>query len=158
MAKNILVPIDFSTPSLNTLKIALEENKNEELNLWLIYAHNLSSSITELLFYSQKKIIQSLMNSDFEDAFNILKNTFESSIKSIHIELFHGSNANAFTNYALAKKIDLVYFPKNYTLKLGKNGFNPILLIKKSSVSYKAVSWPSDNNDNDNNSINQLFI
>jgi hypothetical protein len=158
MAKNILIPIDFSTQSLNTLKIALQENKNEEFIVWLIYAQNLSSSISELLFHSPKKIIKSLMNSEFEDALNILKNTYESSLKSIHIELFHGSNTSAFTNFASAKKIDLIYLPKNYPLKLGKNGFNPIKLITNSKIPFKEVTWTLDQNNSDSNTINQLFI
>lgn len=158
MVKNILIPIDFSTQSLNTLKIALREHKGQNLNVWLIYAHNLSTSITELLFYSPKKILQSLINSEFEDALQILKNSHESNLKSIHIELFHGSNTQAFANFAHSKNIDVVYIPKSYRLKSGKHGFDPIKIITNSKISYKEVSWTSDQNDSNSNTINHLFI
>ncbi|HQA59356.1 MAG TPA: hypothetical protein PK033_15990, partial [Acetivibrio sp.] len=74
--KNILIPIDFTIESLNTLKFALEENKNEQLTVVLMYATHLSDSITELLFYSQYKIIQKLINQPFKDAINIINNTY----------------------------------------------------------------------------------
>lgn len=53
--KNILIPIDFTIESLNTLKFALEENKNEQLTVVLMYATHLSDSITELLFIHNTK-------------------------------------------------------------------------------------------------------
>ncbi len=158
MAINILIPIDFSVESLNTLKIVLEEHKNEQVHVVLIYAQNLSSSITELLFHSSRKTIQSLRNKDFDDALNILKNSYVSSLKSFHIDLFHGSNVQAFTNFARANKIDMIYIPQHYRLQLNKNGFDPLPLIKKATIPFKEVNWKTDQNSSDNNAINKLFI
>lgn len=158
MAKNILVPIDFNVASLNTLKIALDTHKNEEINVLLIYAYNLSNSITELLFQSPRKIIQSLTNNEFEDALSILKNSYESNLKALKIELFYGSNAQAISNFSITKKIDLIYIPQRYRLVLKKNGFNPLPLIKNSKIPFKEVSWDADQNTSDTNTINQLFI
>ena len=158
MAISILIPIDFSVESLNTLKIALDKHKNESVHVIMIYAQNLSSSITELLFQSSRKIIQSLRNKDFDDALNILKNSYESSLQSLQIELFHGSNVQALNNFVAAKKIDIIYIPQHYRLQLLKSGFNPLPLIKNANIPFQEVSWKSDDNASNNNAINQLFI
>lgn len=158
MAKNILIPIDFNVASLNTLKIALDTHKDEEINVLLIYALNLSNSITELLFQSPRKIIQSLTNSNFEDGISILKNSYESNLKTLKIELFYGSNVQAISNFSAARKIELICIPQHYRLQLKKNGFNPLPLIKNSKIPFKEVSWVADQNSSDDNTINQLFI
>jgi hypothetical protein len=145
MGKKILIPIDFRIESLNTLKYALEERKQEKSSVILMYSTFNSDSITELLFYNPAKIIQALVSSHFNDGINIIKNTYESSLHSLTIELFHGLNRNAFLNFYEAHGIDLVYLPKDYCLKPNKNGFDPIPLIKKSKVQYREVAWISDN-------------
>lgn len=157
MAINILIPIDFSVESLNTLKIALEEHKNEQVKVTLIFTQHLSTSITDLLFHSKSKIIKSLAEKDFMDALNILKNTYESSLKDVKIELFHGSTANALNNFASAKNIDFIYIPQTYSFKLKNNAFDPLPLIKTSKLPFKEVTWTSDQRSADNNSINLLF-
>jgi hypothetical protein len=116
-----------------------------------------SDSITELLFYNPVKIVEALVSANFNDAINIIKNTYETSIHSFKIELFHGLNVNAFLNFYEAHGIDLVYLPKDYYLKPHKNGFDPIPLIKKSKVQYREVNWTNEYNLTDNDDLNQLF-
>jgi hypothetical protein len=157
MDKKILIPIDFKIESLNTLKYSLEERKHEKSSFILMYSAYNSDSITELLFYNPGKIIESLASSNFIDAINIIKNTYESSLHSFKIELFHGINKNAFLNFYHAHGIDLVYLPKEYCLKPYKNGFDPIPLIKKSKVEYREVAWTNDHNLTDKDDLNQLF-
>ncbi|MES2616985.1 MAG: hypothetical protein V4613_03850 [Bacteroidota bacterium] len=157
MAKTILIPIDFSIESLNTLKLALEQNKHEPLNVVLMYAETLSSSITELLFYSPGKTIQSLTSLQFNDAITIIKNTYESTLQLIRIELFHGFTKSALANFYEANKIDLVYLPMHYRLSIKKNAFDPIPLIKKSHIPYHEVSWNSNTRATNEDELNQLF-
>jgi hypothetical protein len=157
MGKKILIPIDFRIESLNTLKYALEERKQEKSSVILMYSTFNSDSITELLFYNPAKIIQALVSSHFNDGINIIKNTYESSLHSLTIELFHGLNRNAFLNFYEAHGIDLVYLPKDYCLKPNKNGFDPIPLIKKSKVQYREVAWISDNDATNKDELNQIF-
>jgi hypothetical protein len=47
--------------------------------------------------------------------------------------------------------------PKEYRLKLYKNGFDPIPLIKKSKVQYREVAWTSEHDLTENDHLNQLF-
>ena len=157
MVNKILIPIDFRVESLNTLKYCLEERKQEKSSILLMYSAYSSDSITELLFYKSAKIIEALVSSNFNDAINIIKNTYESSLHSFGIELFHGLNRNAFLNFYEANEIDLVYLPKDYCLKPYKNGFDPIPLIKKSKVQYKEVAWTRDHDVTNKDELNQLF-
>jgi hypothetical protein len=157
MIKKILIPIDFRIESLNTLKYALDDRKQEKSNIILMYSEYASDSITELLFYDATKIIKALASSHFNDAIDIIINTYESSLQSYKIELFHGLNRNAFLNFYVAHEIDLVYLPKEYNLKPHKNGFDPIPLIKKSKVEYREVAWTSDQDTTSKDELNQLF-
>ena len=157
MIKKILIPIDFRIESLNTLKYALEDRKQEHSRIILMYSEYSSDSITDLLFYHPAKIIRSLSSSHFNDAIDIITNTYESCLHSYKIELFHGLNRNAFLNFYQAHGIDLVYLPKDYNLKPHKNGFDPIPLIKKSKVEYREVAWASDQNTTSTDELNQLF-
>jgi hypothetical protein len=157
VVKKILIPIDFRIESLNTLKYALEERKQEKSSVILMYSAFSSDSISDLLFYNPAKIIEALASSHFNDAITIIKNTYESSLHSLKIELFHGLNRNAFLNFYEAHGIDLVYLPKDYYLKPYKNGFDPIPLIKKSNVQYREVAWTSDHHSTNEDELNQLF-
>ena len=157
VVKKILIPIDFKIESLNTLKYALEERKQEKSCIILMYSAYSSDSITELLFYNPAKIIKALTSPHFNDAINIIKNTYESSLHSIQIELFHGLNRNAFLNFYEAHGIDLVYIPKDYYLKPHKNGFDTIQLIKEANVQYIEVAWKSDQHTTNKDELNQLF-
>ena len=157
MVKKILIPTDYKIESLNTLKYSLEERKQEKSSVILMYSAYNSDSITDLLFYNPTKIVEALVNSNFNDAINIIKNTYETSIHSFKIELFHGLNLNAFLNFYESHGIDLVYLPKDYCLKPYKNGFDPIPLIKKSKVQYKEVAWTRDHDVTNKDELNQLF-
>jgi hypothetical protein len=157
MVKKLLIPTDFKIESLNTLKYSLEERKQEKSSVILMYAVYNSDSITELLFYKPAKILEGLVSSNFKDAINIIKNTYESSLHSFKIELFHGSNTNAFLNFYEAHGIDLVYLPKDYSLNPFKNGFDPIPLIKKSKIQYCEVAWTREHDIKDKDDLNQLF-
>jgi hypothetical protein len=87
MVKKILIPTDFKIESLNTLKYSLEERKQEKSSVILMYSAYNSDSITDLLFYNPTKIVEALVSSNFNDAINIIKNTYETSIHSFKIEL-----------------------------------------------------------------------
>jgi hypothetical protein len=157
MVKKILIPIDFKIESLNSLKYCLEERKLEKSSIILMYSAYSGDSITEILFYNPGKIVEALVSSNFNDAINIIKNTYESSFDSFKIELFHGLNTKAFLNFYNAHGIDLVYLPKDYCLKPYKNGFDPIPLIKKSKVEFREVAWSSENDLADKDDLNKLF-
>jgi hypothetical protein len=157
MTTKILIPTDFHVESLNTLKLAVNLIEADKVDVVLMYAENLSSSITELLFYNPKKIVESLKTADFEEAISILKNRYETRINSISYEIFHGYRVSAIEDFIESKEIDLIYLPKTYRLQMPKNGFDPIPLIKKSSLAYKELSWEVGNYTSEEVQLNTLF-
>lgn len=158
MQKTILIPTDFSVTSLNALRLALEQLQDDQpINAVLMYAEWLEDSITELLFYSPKKRVESLKSEVFEEALMILQNRFENRIASIRIELFHGYNISAFRNFAQANQIDQVFALQDYTFKPAKRGFDPIPLIKKSKFPIQFLGWKEQEFYFEKNHLQLLF-
>lgn len=157
MTTKILIPIDFHVESLNTLKLAMNHLETYEVDVVLMYSEDLDNSITELLFYNPKKVIESLRTKEFDEALSILKNRFESRIKSISYEIFHGYRVHLIEDFMGSKNIDAIFLPKNYRLQMPKKGFNTIPLIKKSKLSYKELDWEAGVYDSEELQLNALF-
>lgn len=157
MATKILIPTDFHVESLNTLKLAMNHIETYEVDVVLLYAEDLGSSITELLFYNPKKVVESLRTKEFDEALSILKNRFESRIKSISYEIFHGFRVKLLEDFMESKNIDSIYLPKTYRLQMQKKGFDTIPLIKKSKLSYTELDWEAGINTSEEYQLSTLF-
>lgn len=157
MATKILIPTDFHVESLNTLKLAMNHIETYEVDVVLLYAEDLGSSITELLFYNPKKVVESLRSKEFEEALSILKNRFESRINSISYEIFHGFRVKLLEDFMESKNIDSIYLPKTYRLQMPKKGFDPMPLIKKSKLSYTELDWEAGINTSEEFQLSSLF-
>lgn len=157
MATKILIPTDFHVESLNTLKLAMNHLETYEVDVVLMYSEDLGNSITELLFYNPKKVVESLRTKEFDEALSILKNRFESRIKSISYEIFHGFRVKLLEDFMESKNIDSIFLPKTYRLQMPKKGFDTIPLIKKSKLSYKELDWEVDVQNSDEIQLQSLF-
>jgi len=157
MVKNILVPIDFHVASLNTLKLGLAHCKGEKVKAVLMYAQHLDDSITELMFYSPKKIIRSLLSPEFNQALEILRNHFEGSLQEVAIELFHGNNKSFLNNFLHAHKIQEIFIPKTYELKKAKRAFDPLPLLKSTNTKLTELDWNANYNKTEQEQITALF-
>lgn len=158
MAKTILIPTDFRVESLNTLKKALVEHQHSEaLNVIMIYSEFLSDSIVDLLFYSPHKTLNSLISTEFKKALSIIENRFQNKINCISIELFHSNSTGGLNNFLEAKQVQEIYYPKSYTLRLAKRGFDPIPLLKKSKLPVFAIHWEENNNLSSEDHLSTLF-
>ncbi|WP_064197341.1 MULTISPECIES: universal stress protein [Emticicia] len=158
MTTKILIPTDFHVESLNTLKLAINHLETYEVDVVLMYAQDLGNSITDLLFYNPKKLVESLRTKEFDEALSILKNRFETRIKSISYEIFHGYRVKLMEDFIESKKIDSIFLPKSYHLQMSKNGFDTIPLIKKSKLTYKELDWETGAYDSEELQLNALFI
>jgi hypothetical protein len=140
VAKKILVPIDFRVASLNTVKLALEAQEGEQVQVVLLYADRLSNSITELLFYSPAANLREKMTPEFRETLSILRCRYEHEILGLTIEAFHGMNAAAMHAFLEAHGIDTAYIPKTYRLHLGAAP-DPCQLLLKTSVPVFQMDW-----------------
>lgn len=158
MTTKILIPTDFHVESLNTLKLAMNHLETYEVDVVLMYAQDLGNSITDLLFYNPKKLVESLRTKEFDEALSILKNRFETRIKSISYEIFHGYRVKLMEDFIESKNIDSIFLPKSYHLQMSKNGFDTIPLIKKSKLTFKELDWETGVYDSEELQLNALFI
>ena len=146
MAKTILIPTDFTVESLNLLKIALQNNSasDEKLRIILVYGQWTSSSITELLFYSKGKILEKLENAEFKCSCKMLLGKYEEIIEHMSIDIFSGTNQNAFENYLEGNQVTEAYISTNYKFKLQNNSsFNLIPFFTKSKLNLVEINWDS---------------
>jgi len=157
MAKKVLVPIDFSVKSLNTLKIALLDLHDTKADIILMYAEHSSSSISDLLFYSSEKRLQALLKPEFKEALIVLKNRYEGVVDTISIDFFHGYGVAAFKNFVEGNQIDVIYLPKHYMLRPLPGGFDPVPIIKKSKLPYHEADWSPSARTSQDEHLSQLF-
>lgn len=142
MKKTILIPTDFTIESLNVLKTFLN-NADKECKYDIILLHGafLNDSITDLLYFSKRKQIKNFSNSQFDEAFLVIKNKHESMINSIRKEVFFGLNQNAFNNFVEGNKIEEAYIPAHRMMHLrNKKSFDLIPYVLKSGIKVHEIS------------------
>ena len=144
MARTVLIPTDFTVSSLNVAKIALQKNYHdqEKINLILIHGLMASTSITELLFYSKRKQLSKLETPEVKASCKLLLSKFEDKIDRMTVDIFSGLNQSAFENYTSANKVDEVFVPVNYKLKLkNSDSFDLLPFFRKSKLKITEVNW-----------------
>ncbi len=141
MIKTILIPTDFSVASLNTLRHALEQAKNNRHHIVLLYAEILTDSISDLLFYSRERIISPHITPAFIEALEIIKNRFEKKVSDIEIIPFHGRTMSAMQTFLKANKVDEIFIPPMFSLSTAKQAFDPLPFLKKAGVPVHEIKW-----------------
>lgn len=160
MRKTILIPTDFTVQSLNVVKSALNKS-NPEYRLDIVFVHGiyLSSSITDLLFFSKKEVLAELSNPDFEEACAVIRNKFHLQINSIRKELFVGFNQAAFNNLLEANRIEEAYISANHQMNFGnKKSFDITPFIMKSNIMINQVEWKVDNSLPEKGNLAEIFV
>lgn len=156
MVKKILIPTDFCVASLNTLRQVLEVNNAEQMYIVLVYAEHTSDSEIDLLFYSPEKIISKNITSQFREALEVLRNRY-SSLRGIEIKLLHGNSSGYVRNFLSANSISEIHLPKTYKLKISKNGFDPVDVLRKASVPVFEKDWEQYLNKSEQEHLIALF-
>ena len=164
MEKTILIPTDFTVESLNLLKIALQNNSalEEKLRIILVYGQWTSSSITELLFYSKVRMLEKLENAEFKGSCKMLLGRYDRIIEHMSIDIFSGTNQNAFENYLEGNHVTEAYISKNYKFKLqNNNSFNLIPFFTKSKLKLVEINWDTvstEQTESPKNELSALFF
>lgn len=159
MAKIILIPVDFCVASLNTLKLALDSFKEEKTEILLVYAEYLDDSITDLMFYSENRRIQTLLSqsSEFEEGLEIIKNRYHQNIHSITMKLIHSSNRNFLNKFLAGNNVEEIFIPKDYKFRLLKRAFDPVDLLKEIKLPVTEISWDTGYTQSEQEQLNALF-
>lgn len=159
MKKTIAIPTDFTVPSLNVLKAVLNQNNgNQKYDVILLHGFSQGDSIRDLLFSSKTQQLASLMNTEFEEAYEVIRNKFDSQINSLKIDLFSGYNVSAFNTYLEANGVSEV-FTSDRKPKLGhKNSFDLARLINKCRISPTVVETVSKSSVPERGKIAEVFM
>lgn len=159
MRKTILIPTDFTVNSLNTLKTVLTNNSSDtRLDIILLHGLTLSDSIRELLFFSKMKQIDSLTNNEFEEAYEVLCNKFDSQINSFKIDLFSGYNQTAFNSYLKANKVDTIFIANRKQKLSHRKSFDLSPFIRKSNVEVITLNTNAETPQQEKGKITEVFL
>jgi hypothetical protein len=154
----ILIPTDFRVASLNTLRWALEQLDAPEVDVVLLHCETLDQSITELLFYSPRRLINDRRTTDFDDALSILLNHFAHKVGQVHLELFHGRSQSAFDALLQTLRIDAIYVAKLYSLYLTGRAFSSVPYIHRAAVPVIELGWIPPEVPAHTDSLEHLFL
>lgn len=157
MVKRILIPIDFNVASLNTLKIALEKNRNVEMSIVLFYSEYLGDSISDLLFYNEEKAIKEHLTSEFQEGIEVLRNHFQFGLENISFKILQYNRIHYFKAMLETLEIDEIYVPGTYELALSNQAFNPIPLIEESGLPVHQVYWECRQYPSERSQLTALF-
>jgi hypothetical protein len=158
MEKTILIPTDFSIESLSLFKKRMQATDTARYTVIFFHCIHRSDSIMELLFYSESKLVQSLVTKDFMEACTILKNKYGSSIISDRIAIFTGTTQSAFQNFLEGNRVDEILAPKEYAFKkTSKQSFDPMPFIRNSGFTITEFSWKQYENTPGKNQLAELF-
>ena len=156
MHKKILIQTDFSLGSLDVLIKTLELFEKSSVTVVLVYVEELSSSISDLLFYSSGKIINAQISREYNDALQIIVNRYKACMQApLVIEHYFGSNHNAFSNFISAQKITDAVRCSNFQLSHKRGSFCLMPYVNKSALKVidlelddKSISHTVKNNKN----------
>lgn len=159
MKKTILIPTDFTVNSLNVLKSILIQNEAKQTyNVILLHGMSLSDSIRDLLFFSKSKQIDSLTNPEFEEAYEVIRNKFDSQISSLRIDLFTGYNLSAFNNYLEGNKVEQIFISDKKPVLTNKNSFDLSRFIEKCQVEVTKVDFATNTTVPEKGKIAEVFM
>lgn len=159
MKKTIVIPTDFTVQSLNVLKAVLTKNQaKEQYDVILLHGFSLNDSIRDLLFFSKPQQIAALMSTEFEEAYEVIRNKFDSQINSLKIDLFTGYNSSAFNIYMSANEVDEIFTSERKQKPAHKNSFDLSRFIAKCHVNKTIIETVSKNSIPERGKIAEVFI
>lgn len=159
MRKKILIPTDFTVQSLNILKSILSANNSGQIyDIVLLHGLSLTDSIRDLLFYSKHKQIEKLITPEFKEAYEIIRNKFDSQVGSLKIDLFTGYNLSAFSNYLEANKIDQIFISHKRQEFTNRNSFDLSPFINKCKIQVTTIESAGEILIPEKGKVTEVFI
>ncbi|UCS91738.1 hypothetical protein KZP23_13390 [Echinicola marina] len=142
--KTILIPTDFSVKSLNIVKSALSINGDCELRILMVHGLELPDSMTDLLLFSKKKLLEELETDEFRASCQMLISKYDLNLIELSVDIFSGYNRRAFENYLEANEVDEIYALTDHEFSpKHKRSFDLMPFINKSSTHLIKVKWMS---------------
>lgn len=133
--KKVLIPTDFNVKSLNVLLEFLRRNPNDQFEVILAHGYDMSYSISDLLFYSEYKLLKKIQSEEFCESCKLIENTYQSKLVKLKFSVLTGSTKRYVKNYVQANNIDLIVCCHDYKMKFkSRNSFNLLPYLKSAKV------------------------
>jgi len=158
MLKTVIVPTDFTIESLSVVKTILNNSEEgQRFNIILLNGALLNESIMDLMFFSKNKYIKEISSPEFEDAYAIIKNKFESKINSFRKDLFTGFTQTAFNNYVEGNRVEEAWLTVPNETSSSDTNNQLIAFVKKSSLRLKTVQSAKSLNIPEKGRVAEVF-
>jgi len=130
--KKVLIPTDFTPESLQLIDYAVLNYPDESLEIVLAHGFKTSEFRMDHLHRMDHSVLQKCCNEEFVKAKkNLLKEHYK-NIRTIRLEVFSGSTAQAFKNYLSDQKIeDAVICDEQFFSNATGRSFSLIPYIRK---------------------------
>lgn len=141
MKRTILIPTDFSAPSLDVVEHVIANAGENPVDIVLTHCMFLpATEDIEMRFFSKKELIHSLRGPEFKKAYRTMRLRYPNANVVVKTDLFTGWSQRAFDNYLEGNRIDEAVIPKTYKPALNlKTSFDPIPFIRKSRLKITEV-------------------
>lgn len=148
--KKVLIPTDFNVKSLNVLLEFLKRNPTDQFEIILAHGYDMSYSISDLLFYSEYKLLKKIQSEEFRESCKLIENTYQSRLTKVKFSILTGSTKRYVKNYVTANNIDLIVCCNDYNMKFkSKDSFNLLPYLKASKIELINI-------ENTNNIVSEL--
>ena len=160
MEKTVLIPTDFSIASLNIVKSYMSMQKSDiRINVILLHGLQQSDSITSLLFYSKRRLLEELCTKEFREGCTVLKNKYASQVRTIKTDIFSGLTQSAFDKFTEANAVTEICLPLAYKPKFkNKNSFDLLPYFKASGLPIEIVGTEVDVQMPEKGKVAELFF
>lgn len=137
MQKNIrlLIPVDFTNTTLETIEWALSVFDENPVEIVLLLAREMEYSITEMILYRPKPFLDEVFTTNFKASIAELRQMYTNTLAKIHVEVFHGNTVQAMKNFLEIHTINCICLPPLGLYKPVKDSFDPRKLLQKSNIS-----------------------
>lgn len=131
--RHILIPTDFTVQSLNAVHAAVAAFGGEKLKVTLFHLLRQPGSLDGLLFASRRNSMRAkqadMINEEFKETCEILKNTYKSKIESIQVKFGMGDTAAYVRNFLEGSKVNTVVYCTDTELGLPSKDSIPMMKL-----------------------------
>ena len=119
--------------------------------------HELSGSITDMLFYSPPKLLKSPAAAQFTEALEIIRNRYSEAIVRVSFQVVHFNSVSYMRRWLATNGVTDIYIPSNYRLRCSGRAFDPVPLLRKSRLPLHEIEFDLPANKTDREHILSLF-
>ncbi|MCF8448894.1 MAG: hypothetical protein K9G49_03390 [Taibaiella sp.] len=137
--KNVLIPTDFSTRSLETID-QVADLLPEKLNIYLFHAFDMPASLLEAMSRAGINAHNNLITEELRQKCKRIKINHQ-NITNISFRTMYGTTNAVFEHYTKANNINLIALPAGYKfVSIFKDSVNPERMFKKSGIEILTIS------------------